>query len=168
MHHLTTAEIITSLSLGVFTSWATVSDLRTRQIPNGLNLAALILGLVFQYLSHGWEGLGNSGLGFVLGFGTFFVLWLTGGGGGGDAKLMGALGVWLGFRPTLYVLIFSMMLVLIFTVFNRFRHAYLQKSNAQSGEIEEQGVALALPVTIATWSIIVADILMESRTLIPL
>ena len=64
-------------------------DLKTRRIPNGLTVPAFVCGVVFHVIRGGWAGLGFSLGGFATGFGILLVLWLIGGGGGGDVKLMG-------------------------------------------------------------------------------
>jgi len=86
---------------------AAVTDLSSRRIPNWLTVSTLVLGLVFHTLTAGWSGLGFALGGFATGFSILFVLWLIGGGGGGDVKLMGALGGWLGAKCVLYVFLCS-------------------------------------------------------------
>lgn len=123
---LTLAQTVLAVCVGLFTATAAFIDLRTRRVPNWLTVPVFVLGVIFQGVFHGWRetsadgaltgGLLDAGLGFLVGFGTLFILWLIGGGGGGDAKLMGALSVWLGFRPTLYVLILSTVFVLLGSV----------------------------------------------------
>ncbi|MCX5772283.1 MAG: A24 family peptidase, partial [Candidatus Hydrogenedentes bacterium] len=65
-------------------------DLWTRRIPNRLTGPVLALGLVWALWVCGWGGLAESVLGCALLGAPFVVLWLYGGGGAGDAKLMGA------------------------------------------------------------------------------
>lgn len=150
--------------VAVFTLSAAVTDFRTRRIPNWLNLAAFGLGLCFQAWSGGWAGLGSAAVAFALGFGMFFVLWLIGGGGGGDVKLMGALSVWLGVSLIWQVVIYSTILVAIYSAF-----VSAQKKEATSNEssgpvpVNENPtpgvppkdgrirVAFAVPVAMATW-----------------
>jgi Flp pilus assembly protein protease CpaA len=84
-------------------------DLRQGRIPNALTFPLLIVGLVLAAWLGGLAGLGESvgacallALPYVLLF--FFV-----GGGAGDAKLMGALGAWLGLRHGLIALVCVIM-----------------------------------------------------------
>ncbi len=95
------------------TATALATDLRWRRIPNKLTVPAFVAALVFYTAAYGQPGLWFALAGFLLGFGMLLVLWLLGGGGGGDVKLMGALGAWLGWRQTLYVLIASTVLVAV-------------------------------------------------------
>ncbi len=100
----------------VITAAAAVTDFRYRRIPNWLTLSAFVLGLLFRLATGGGAGLLDAGLGFAVGFGTLFVLWVCGGGGAGDVKLMGALGVWLGFSLTLSVLVLSVVVVCLLSL----------------------------------------------------
>ena len=75
---------------------AAVFDARTRRIPNLLTLGTLVAGLVWAFVACGLAGLAESlAACLFLGF-PFVLLWVFGGGGAGDAKLMGGLGAWLG------------------------------------------------------------------------
>ncbi len=96
-----------AIAVMIFTAVALVWDVKSRRIPNGLNLVGLILGLAFQTYHRGWDGLLFSLAGFGTGFGILFILWIIGGGGGGDVKLMGAVGAWLGPYLTLIVFVAS-------------------------------------------------------------
>jgi prepilin peptidase CpaA len=74
----------------------TVTDLRSRKIPNVVVLPFLVIGLVVQSVLHGWSGFGTGLAGLAVGGGLFFVLALMGGMGMGDVKLCAAIGVWIG------------------------------------------------------------------------
>lgn len=71
---------------------AAVFDIRFRRIPNWLNLAALLLGLAANAYLAGLHGLGRSALGFAVGFGLYFPLFLLHARGAGDVKLLAAVG----------------------------------------------------------------------------
>lgn len=97
----------------VLTVVALVWDLRTRRIPNAVTVSALVAALLFHGIAGGWAGLGFALGGFGAGFGLLFLLWLVGGGGGGDVKLMGALGAWLGAQLILIVFLGSAVVALV-------------------------------------------------------
>lgn len=98
-----------------FTIAAAASDLRTRRLPNWLTVSAFVAALAAHTAINGLAGLGFSLLGFATGFGILLILWLIGGGGGGDVKLMGALGAWLGASLTLRVFFISTALAAVAT-----------------------------------------------------
>lgn len=75
---------------------AAVTDLKARVVPNRLVAAGALSGLVLNWWSDGAAGLTASMAGAVVGFGIFLPFFFLGGMGGGDVKLMGALGACLG------------------------------------------------------------------------
>ncbi len=117
MDHWTTAQYVFTAGVVLVTAIALYWDLRFGKIPNALTLPFFALGWVYQFWSHGPHGLVDGLEGFALGFGTYFVLWIIAGGGGGDTKLMGAISVWLGFKLTLLVIVVSTVLVAVDLMF---------------------------------------------------
>ncbi|HKF46295.1 MAG TPA: A24 family peptidase [Terracidiphilus sp.] len=75
---------------------ATVTDLRSRRIPNWLVLPFLTAGLAVSGWMHGWHGLAQSAEGLGLGTLLFGALYILGGMGMGDVKLCAAIGAWVG------------------------------------------------------------------------
>lgn len=86
------------------------SDLATGKIYNHVTYPAACLGLVLALVSGGWTELGSHACGLAVGFVPFFVLFLVGGMGGGDVKLMGAAGAIMGF-PSIVGGLFHAILV---------------------------------------------------------
>src|SRR5687767_2567012 len=78
----------------VASALAVVSDVRSRRIPNLLTGPLLLGGLAFALATGGASGLGGAVLGMLVAGLPFYVLWMVGGGGAGDAKLMLAIGAW--------------------------------------------------------------------------
>jgi prepilin peptidase CpaA len=77
-----------------------VLDIRSRRLPNGLNLAVALGFFPWAWaMGLGWDQMAiHVGIGIaVLGLG--FVLFATGVIGGGDAKLGAAVALWIGFDP---------------------------------------------------------------------
>jgi len=81
-------------------------DLRFNRIPNWLTCPALLLGLALN-ASHGWLGLRSALLGMLAGGGIFLAVWLAKGMGGGDVKLMAALGALAGWPHIRDILFFT-------------------------------------------------------------
>lgn len=77
-------------------SVACVTDLRSMRIPNWLTLPLLALGLAHGGWVGGLAGLGQAMLGMLIAGGIFIAAYAIAGGGAGDAKLMMALGAWVG------------------------------------------------------------------------
>jgi prepilin peptidase CpaA len=73
---------------------ATISDIRSRRIPNWLVFPFLLAGLVASTVAHGWSGLGHSLLGVLLAAALLGVFYWLGGMGMGDVKLCAAIGAW--------------------------------------------------------------------------
>lgn len=67
-------------------------DLKFRRIPNWLTTGAACLGLVLQLALNGGAGLRDSLLGSVLGLCVLLPLFMFGKFGGGDLKLLAAIG----------------------------------------------------------------------------
>ena len=173
------AFLILVVATGLFTAVAAFWDIRTKRIPNKLTIPMFCGGWVYQVivsLLFGWNHLASAGLGFLVGFGILFVLWLIGGGGGGDVKLMGALSVWLGFEMTLYVLLVSTLIVLASTVVvlvwnlaahgaRRTKKRYLATGKTPAGEkpkretqeekLRRRVMTYAAPVAVATWLVLI-------------
>jgi len=110
---MTVVQVVFLLVVLGFTLSAAVSDWRTRRLPNWLTVPAFAAALITHAAISGFAGLRLSLLGFATGFGILLVLWLVGGSGGGDVKLMGALGAWLGPMLTLEVFLVSAVVIVI-------------------------------------------------------
>jgi prepilin peptidase CpaA len=142
-------------AVGLLTLAAMVWDYRERRIPNALTLPAFVLGLVYQAVFRGMPGLADAGGGFLIGFGALFLLWMIGGGGGGDVKLMGSLSVWLGARLVTQVLVVSVVLVWLATVFCV---VFRKKVHDSANPKRHRVMAFAIPAGLATWLIVAVDI----------
>lgn len=84
---------------------ASFTDLRTMRIPNWLTLPLLAAGMAYGGTKAGWSGLGNAALGCAIAGAIFVAAYAIAGGGAGDAKLMMALGAWLGTDPSVVLVL---------------------------------------------------------------
>ena len=75
---------------------ACVSDLQSRRIPNALTLGAAVVAVIVHISVGGVRGLGLSVGGWAVGLVLFLPFFALKGIGGGDVKLLAALGAWLG------------------------------------------------------------------------
>ena len=83
---------------------AALCDWKARKIPNWLTLSMIAFGLILHIASDGISGVGISLLGLVCGILLLYLPFSLGGVGGGDVKLLGAIGSLLG--PVLVLQIF--------------------------------------------------------------
>ena len=77
-------------------------DIRTRRIPNTLTFPAIVLGIAAHAWSNGASGFTQALLGAGTGLAVFFPIFVLGGLGGGDVKLMAALGAWVGWHTVVW------------------------------------------------------------------
>lgn len=84
---------------------ATISDIRSRRIPNWLVFPFLMMGIIVSTATHGWSGLGHSVLGVLLAALLLGLLYWLGGMGMGDVKLCAAIGAWVGPSQLLLALV---------------------------------------------------------------
>lgn len=83
---------------------ATFYDVSRRKIPNLLTAPLLLTGLLWSTWAAGSAGLADSAAACLLLAAPYVALFVFAGGGAGDAKLMGAIGAWLGVWNGLVVL----------------------------------------------------------------
>lgn len=174
-------SIIFIAFIGLFTLVAAVCDFRTKKLPNWLTVPGFLAAIAFHITVGALEGgFGGSmwGLGYALGgfgvgFGILLVLWLIGGGGAGDVKLMGALGAWFGAKQTLLLFLVSVVFVLVLSIgamawqmftkgaWNAKRKYLSTDSNKSSGKQSYEAVMknkvrrrllpFGVPVAMAAW-----------------
>ncbi|MFL5245741.1 MAG: prepilin peptidase [Gemmataceae bacterium] len=100
--------------LAVLISAAT--DVWKFKVLNILTLPLMASGLLYHSLTHGALGFTWSLLGALCGLGLLLPLYILGGMGAGDVKLMAAIGAWLGLPLTLYVFIASSLAAGIYSL----------------------------------------------------
>ncbi|MBN2584237.1 MAG: prepilin peptidase [Planctomycetes bacterium] len=71
---------------------AAVTDVRSGRVYNWLVYPAVVLGLLVALVTGGLPGLKDHALAAAIGFGVMFLCYAIGGMGGGDVKLMAAIG----------------------------------------------------------------------------
>ncbi|MCA9264925.1 MAG: prepilin peptidase [Planctomycetales bacterium] len=158
-------ELTPLLAVIGLTSVALVIDLKCRRIPNWLTISTAVVGLMYHGIFGGLSGLGLALGGFAVGFGFLLLLWLIGSGGGGDVKLMGAIGMWLGAQPTLVIFIgsaaFAVLCTVALMVWRKSRPARgepTRKATDKRRELLRQTIPYALPVTLSIWTLFVFQI----------
>lgn len=96
---LETTLIIVSLAVLII---ATITDLKTYEVPDWLNYAGITAGigihLIFSLQQWSWWPIASSLIGLAITFGLASLMFYTGQWGGGDAKLLMAMGALIGFQ----------------------------------------------------------------------
>jgi prepilin peptidase CpaA len=102
---------------------AAVIDIRTQKIPNWLTLPSILIGIILNFSVAGNKGLISSALGLLTGFLLLYFVYLLGGMGAGDVKLLCAVGALLGPRMVFYTFIWMALaggaLALLFILYKR-------------------------------------------------
>lgn len=101
MHHAVAIALAAVLSVAV------VGDLRSRRIPNYLTLPACLGFLALQFALSGTDGLLSGLAGLGLGLALMLPAYGLGVMGGGDVKLMAAVGAALGPAGALWAFLFT-------------------------------------------------------------
>jgi prepilin peptidase CpaA len=101
---------------------AAVTDVLRFKVHNVLTLPLLTAGLAYAAATGGWGGFLASLAGALLGFGVLFGFYLMGGMGGGDVKLLAAIGAWLGLERTFYVFLVSSLAAGVYALALVLRH----------------------------------------------
>lgn len=89
---------------------AAVFDLRERRIPNWLTVSGVVAGLALQAWLGGLPGLGQAGLGLGLALLIHLPLFALRALGGGDVKLMAAIGALAGPKDFVVIFVFNALL----------------------------------------------------------
>jgi prepilin peptidase CpaA len=101
--------LIVNVMLGVLVVYACVTDIRKALIPNYLTVSACLAGLVLHGFMSGGEGLLQSFVGLLIGFGLMLPLYLARAVGAGDVKLFAGIGAIAGSSFAINSLIYSLL-----------------------------------------------------------
>jgi prepilin peptidase CpaA len=98
------------LTLFAFVLTCCVIDVRTRRIPNAISVTALVIGASMNWAFFGASGLLSSISGAAVMVGMLLLPFALGGLGGGDVKMMAAVGAFLGPQLAVWCLMAGMAL----------------------------------------------------------
>lgn len=107
---------------------ATVYDVRSRRIPNALTFGAAAAALIYGMFDGGFGGLFQAAGGWVVGAALFFPIFVLGGIGAGDVKLLAALGAWIGPIEAVWLAIFASMAGGVSALLVAAAHGYLRRA----------------------------------------
>lgn len=101
---------ITSVIMYAMVLVAGFTDIRWGKVPNVLTVPCALLGIALNALDSGLSGIGSSLAGIAIGLAIWFIMPVIGKPlGGGDVKLLAAVGALRGPVFVLYVMVLSML-----------------------------------------------------------
>lgn len=146
----TAAVIAATVLLAV----ATVTDLRSRRIPNLITYPVIMVAPILAVMEDGSLGLASAGLALAVTTVPFFLLFATFGGiGGGDVKLLAGLALLLRHPDAFDVLFFGLVVAVGFLVARYavvgMKVASRSRSVVAGGVVEPEDVRLSRVVAFA-------------------
>jgi prepilin peptidase CpaA len=112
-----------------------VTDVRSRRIPNFITFPSFLLGLALHLALGGWKQMLSSlAAGFICGF-VFLIFYIAGGMGAGDVKLMMAVGCIAGLSHVPYLLVLTALSGGVMAVALALWRGRLQQTLMNVGEI---------------------------------
>lgn len=127
---------------------AALTDIQSRRIPNWLTVPVFLAGLIHAVVVGGFGELTSSFLAALILMAPYVVLFLFAGGGAGDAKLMAAVGSWLGIRSGIISLIAISIFAIIFALL---KAASKKKFFEVLKNIRDMVIAFFLLFKVAGW-----------------
>jgi Flp pilus assembly protein protease CpaA len=95
----------------VMVAGVAIVDWRQFRIPNAFTVPFSLAGVAYHGWFSGWAGMGQSLIGLLVGFAILLIPFILGGFGGGDVKLMAAIGAWVGARSVVEIFVISAALL---------------------------------------------------------
>jgi len=156
---------------------AAVIDYRYKKVPNIVTFPTIATGLARAFMGNGFIGLSVSTAGLVIGMALLLLPYASGGMGGGDVKLLGAIGAikgpWFVFSSFLAMAIIGGLMAVIRMVFvmkkadmrilvESVRTAYYTRSWPAT-EIPEYARKERLPYAVAISAGAAVSLLLEMR-----
>jgi prepilin peptidase CpaA len=108
------------------------SDVLTRRVPNTLTLGAAAGALGFWLITGGWPAAAWSLAGWSLGLLLFLPLFALRGMGGGDVKLLAALGAWVGPGLVVWLALYAAVAGGVLALVVALSHGYARQAFANA------------------------------------
>lgn len=132
-----------------------VTDWRTGIVPNRLTLPAIVAGLALAGIGGAivggvpgmMEGLGNSGFALLAGFVPLAIIFFAGGLGGGDVKLVTAVGaISARWECVLGTVFYGLLLAMAFAVYTMIRRGLVRQTFGRIASVLMTASARVTPV----------------------
>ena len=133
-------------------AWCAVEDVRSRTIPHAAIAAIILVYALYALLGHAnWQqGLISAGILLVIGFALFYFHIM----GGGDSKLIAAMGLWVGLNHLVPFILYTAIAGGFVTIgVLVIHHIKVRRSDTITipAPTVPYGVAIALGGSIAAW-----------------
>lgn len=102
--------------LGVMLLAAAVDDIATGKVRNAITLPAILAGLIGHLIWPEQLGIADAAIGMLAGFGAMYIAWKLGAIGGGDVKLMAAVGAITGWKFALTAMFFGLAVAVVMAI----------------------------------------------------
>ncbi len=112
---------------------ACITDLRSRKVPNWLTASAVAAGFIGHMIAPGGQGATAAALGMAVGLAVFFPFFALGGMGGGDVKLMAALGTLVGWNSVVWTALYGAAAGGVLGLAVALAHGYLRQALSNVG-----------------------------------
>ena len=112
----------------VVAAGAALTDVQSARIPNALTVSSGLAGLLAHAVLPAGSGWSTSLGGMAAGLAVFFPFFALGGLGGGDVKLMAALGAWVGWPSVLSLALYTALAGGVVAISVALAHGYLRQA----------------------------------------
>ena len=103
-------SLFISIPVVICVAVAAFTDMRENKIPNWLTFSSVLLAMFLNFFLSRFQGLVWSFFGIATGFSLLFLLYLWGGMGAGDVKLLSAVGAFVGPKLVFYTFIWMALI----------------------------------------------------------
>ena len=128
-------QLISTSSALLCAGICSIHDVRERRIPNLVVVPAIVAGLKLHTVFGGWHGLADSALAGLIAGAIFLIFFLVGGMGGGDVKLMVAVGCIAGLTPLRLVIVATAIAGGVFAIAVSLYHGRLRETLGNVGAV---------------------------------
>lgn len=122
-----------------------VFDVRGFRLPNWLTISMLCTGLLWQTVTHGAGGIVWSTVGLVVASFPLLLMYIRGGMGAGDVKLMAGIGSWMGAWFSLHVIIVAGVTGLLFCLVRKL--VFRSRGKVMMGRLSQDAMECSSPAT---------------------